>query len=128
MIRLLMLSRAPRPSRIAVGSTASGLRDASCIATTTNDSKVHPEILQGILGFGAAVWHHVERRCRRRRCCCRAADREGGDRAGVGGGRVTDTLQNFVDGEFATTSGGRRSEIVDPSTGAAYGTAPVSGP
>ncbi|RYV51812.1 gamma-aminobutyraldehyde dehydrogenase [Pengzhenrongella frigida] len=35
-------------------------------------------------------------------------------------------LQNFVDGAYADAASGRTAEIVDPSTGAAYATAPVS--
>jgi len=37
-------------------------------------------------------------------------------------------LHNFVDGSPVDTSGGRRSEVVDPSTGDVYATAPLSGP
>jgi betaine-aldehyde dehydrogenase len=39
-----------------------------------------------------------------------------------------DELRNFVGGEKVDASGGRRSDVVDPCTGEAYTTAPVSGP
>ena len=38
------------------------------------------------------------------------------------------SLQNFVGGEHRDTAEGRRAELVDPSTGAVFGSAPVSGP
>ncbi|HWE54271.1 MAG TPA: gamma-aminobutyraldehyde dehydrogenase [Acidimicrobiales bacterium] len=38
------------------------------------------------------------------------------------------TLQNFVNGAPADSSSGNRSDVIDPSTGEAYATAPVSGP
>jgi betaine-aldehyde dehydrogenase len=41
---------------------------------------------------------------------------------------VAETLQNLVGGRAADSSTGRRSEVVDPSTGEAYATVPVSGP
>jgi len=37
------------------------------------------------------------------------------------------TLQNFVNGKFADASGGRTSDVIDPSTGEVYAHAPVSG-
>jgi betaine-aldehyde dehydrogenase len=37
-------------------------------------------------------------------------------------------LRNFVNGQFADAASGAVSEVVDPSTGQAYATAPVSGP
>jgi betaine-aldehyde dehydrogenase len=37
-------------------------------------------------------------------------------------------LRNFVDGGYADAESGRTAEIVNPSTGLAYATAPVSGP
>src|SRR3954447_16553137 len=37
-------------------------------------------------------------------------------------------FQNFVDGRHVPSLDGRESEILDPTTGAAYATAPVSGP
>jgi betaine-aldehyde dehydrogenase len=36
-------------------------------------------------------------------------------------------LRNFVGGEYAETAGGRRADLVDPSTGEVFGSAPVSG-
>jgi betaine-aldehyde dehydrogenase len=36
-------------------------------------------------------------------------------------------LQNFVGGEYAETAEGRRADLVDPSTGEVFGSAPVSG-
>ena len=36
-------------------------------------------------------------------------------------------LRNFVDGEYVDTVAGRTSELVDPSTGEAFASAPVSG-
>ncbi|MGY1813343.1 gamma-aminobutyraldehyde dehydrogenase [Blastococcus sp. SYSU D00820] len=47
---------------------------------------------------------------------------------------TTDTAQrpvvvsNVIDGRSVPAASGRTSDVVDPSTGAAYGTAPVSGP
>jgi betaine-aldehyde dehydrogenase len=41
---------------------------------------------------------------------------------------VTRTVQNFIDGKLADALSGRRSELIDPSTGEVFGTAPVSGP
>ena len=38
------------------------------------------------------------------------------------------TLSNFVNGEHVSSASGQTSEVVDPSTGDAYGRAPVSGP
>jgi betaine-aldehyde dehydrogenase len=43
-------------------------------------------------------------------------------------GAVTDRIRNFVNGAPADAASGRVSEIVDPSTGEAYATAPLSGP
>jgi betaine-aldehyde dehydrogenase len=37
------------------------------------------------------------------------------------------TLRNFVDGEHVESAEGRRADLVDPSTGEVFGTAPVSG-
>jgi betaine-aldehyde dehydrogenase len=37
-------------------------------------------------------------------------------------------LRNFVNGQFTDGASGRVSDVVDPSTGEAYATAPVSGP
>ncbi|MCU1671735.1 MAG: Aldehyde Dehydrogenase, partial [Blastococcus sp.] len=36
-------------------------------------------------------------------------------------------LRNFVGGEYAETAEGRRADLVDPSTGEVFGSAPVSG-
>jgi betaine-aldehyde dehydrogenase len=38
------------------------------------------------------------------------------------------TVQNFIDGKSVDALGGRRSDLIDPSTGEVFGTAPVSGP
>ena len=38
------------------------------------------------------------------------------------------TLRNFVGGEHVDTAEGRRADLVDPSTGEVFGSAPVSGP
>ena len=37
------------------------------------------------------------------------------------------TLRNFIDGESVDSVEGRTSDLVDPSTGEVFGTAPVSG-
>jgi betaine-aldehyde dehydrogenase len=37
-------------------------------------------------------------------------------------------LRNFVNGEYVDSSEGRRSELVDPTTGEVFATAPISGP
>ncbi|MBO0837439.1 MAG: aldehyde dehydrogenase family protein, partial [Actinobacteria bacterium] len=37
-------------------------------------------------------------------------------------------LQNFVGGQWADPAHDRRADIVDPSTGEVFATAPVSGP
>jgi len=37
------------------------------------------------------------------------------------------TLRNFVNGEYVGSADGRTTEVVDPSTGQAYATAPLSG-
>ena len=41
---------------------------------------------------------------------------------------ATTTVRNFVGGQWRDAADGRTSELVDPTTGRAYGTAPVSGP
>ena len=41
-------------------------------------------------------------------------------------GLETEHLRNFVDGEYADTAQGRRSELIDPATGQVFATAPVS--
>ncbi|MEO9139117.1 MAG: aldehyde dehydrogenase family protein, partial [Jatrophihabitans sp.] len=41
---------------------------------------------------------------------------------------MTRTVQNFVDGQFLDAQDGGRSDLIDPSTGEVFGTAPVSGP
>ncbi|MDR2983817.1 MAG: aldehyde dehydrogenase family protein, partial [Nocardiopsaceae bacterium] len=38
------------------------------------------------------------------------------------------TLRNFVNGQFSEAASSAVSEVIDPSTGEAYATAPVSGP
>jgi betaine-aldehyde dehydrogenase len=38
------------------------------------------------------------------------------------------TVQNFIDGKSVDAVDGRRSDLIDPSTGEVFGTAPVSGP
>ena len=38
------------------------------------------------------------------------------------------TIENFVNGESVPAADGRRTELVDPSTGAVFGTAALSGP
>jgi len=40
---------------------------------------------------------------------------------------VADELQNFVGGQWTDTAFDRRADIIDPSTGEVYATAPVSG-
>ena len=37
------------------------------------------------------------------------------------------TLRNFINGESVESAEGRTSDLVDPSTGEVFGTAPVSG-
>ena len=37
------------------------------------------------------------------------------------------TVQNFVDGKFVDAADGRRAELIDPSTGEVFGSAPISG-
>jgi len=37
------------------------------------------------------------------------------------------TVQNFVDGKLVDAADGRRSDLIDPSTGEVFGSAPVSG-
>jgi betaine-aldehyde dehydrogenase len=41
---------------------------------------------------------------------------------------VADTLHNFVNGAPTDSADGRRSDVVDPSSGQVYATAPLSGP
>ena len=41
---------------------------------------------------------------------------------------MTRSLQNFVGGEFVAAKSGRTSEVINPSTGEAYASAPISGP
>src|SRR6266540_2435452 len=36
------------------------------------------------------------------------------------------TIQNFIDGKFADPADGRRADLIDPSTGEVFGSAPVS--
>ena len=36
-------------------------------------------------------------------------------------------LRNYIDGEFRDAADGRTTEVVDPATGEAYATAPLSG-
>ena len=43
-------------------------------------------------------------------------------------GDVMPELRNLVDGSWVDAKDGRRSEVVDPSTGEAYASAPLSGP
>jgi betaine-aldehyde dehydrogenase len=45
----------------------------------------------------------------------------------AGHGADHQVLQNFVNGQYVAAGDGRTSEVVDPSTGAAYARAPVSG-
>ncbi|MDQ6875591.1 MAG: gamma-aminobutyraldehyde dehydrogenase [Actinomycetota bacterium] len=40
---------------------------------------------------------------------------------------MTRTVQNFIDGELRDALDGRTSELIDPSTGEVFGTAPLSG-
>ena len=37
------------------------------------------------------------------------------------------TLRNYIDGEFRDAADGRTTEVVNPATGEAYATAPLSG-
>ncbi len=37
-------------------------------------------------------------------------------------------VQNFIDGKSTEAAEGRRADLVDPSTGEVFGSAPVSGP
>ena len=37
------------------------------------------------------------------------------------------TLRNYIDGEFRDAADGRTTEVVNPVTGQAYATAPLSG-
>ena len=41
---------------------------------------------------------------------------------------MTRTVQNFIDGKLVDAADGRRADLVDPSTGEVFGSAPVSGP
>ncbi|MDV7223978.1 gamma-aminobutyraldehyde dehydrogenase, partial [Streptomyces prunicolor] len=36
-------------------------------------------------------------------------------------------LRNYIDGEFRDAADGRTTEVVNPATGEAYATAPLSG-
>src|SRR5687768_6697089 len=36
-------------------------------------------------------------------------------------------FQNFIDGDLATAADGRATDVVNPSTGEVYGSAPLSG-
>ena len=36
-------------------------------------------------------------------------------------------IQNFVDGKFVDAVDGQRADLIDPSTGEVFGSAPVSG-
>ena len=38
------------------------------------------------------------------------------------------TVQNFINGEPVDAADGRRADLIDPSTGEVFGTAPISGP
>src|SRR5919198_3289130 len=38
------------------------------------------------------------------------------------------SVQNFINGEMVDAVDGRRSDLIDPSTGEVFGTAPISGP
>jgi betaine-aldehyde dehydrogenase len=40
---------------------------------------------------------------------------------------VSRNVQNFIDGKLVDAADGRRSDLVDPSTGDVFGTAPISG-
>jgi betaine-aldehyde dehydrogenase len=40
---------------------------------------------------------------------------------------VTTTVQNFIDGKLTDAADGRRTDLIDPSTGEVFGTAPLSG-
>ncbi len=60
-----------------------------------------------------------------------AADPEPTDPEPDGGAPVPEKpieLRNYVDGSSVDAKDGRRSDVVDPSTGAVYATAPLSGP
>ncbi|MBP2328193.1 acyl-CoA reductase-like NAD-dependent aldehyde dehydrogenase [Kibdelosporangium banguiense] len=39
-----------------------------------------------------------------------------------------ENYRNFVGGEYVDAVDGRRADLVDPSTGEVFGSAPVSGP
>jgi betaine-aldehyde dehydrogenase len=41
---------------------------------------------------------------------------------------VARNVQNFIDGKLVDAADGRRADLVDPSTGEVFGSAPVSGP
>jgi betaine-aldehyde dehydrogenase len=41
---------------------------------------------------------------------------------------VTRSVRNFVDGKLVDAADGRRTELIDPSTGEVFGSAPLSGP
>ena len=36
------------------------------------------------------------------------------------------TVQNFIDGKSVDAADGRRADLIDPTTGQAFGSAPVS--
>jgi betaine-aldehyde dehydrogenase len=40
---------------------------------------------------------------------------------------VTRTVQNFIDGKLVDAADGRRSDLIDPTTGEVFGSAPISG-
>ena len=40
----------------------------------------------------------------------------------------SDQLANFINGEFVPPASGRYTDVIDPSTGDVYATAPLSGP
>jgi betaine-aldehyde dehydrogenase len=41
---------------------------------------------------------------------------------------MSQRIQNVIDGKSADAASGRTGEVIDPSTGAAFASAPVSGP
>jgi betaine-aldehyde dehydrogenase len=43
------------------------------------------------------------------------------------GGHAVDELRNFIGGQWADASSGQRAELIDPSSGEVFATAPVSG-
>ena len=40
---------------------------------------------------------------------------------------MTRTVQNFIDGKSVDAADGRRADLIDPTTGEVFGSAPVSG-